>query len=106
MKVAFNPNIKYNCSFQKRSEVKNKNLSSSQVPDKHEIMTAKTKKAVSECITIVLGVGILYFGTKRCFKINKAKSLSKKLEQLATAKTQEAFIPSNMKTEDFMGRLF
>ena len=56
-----------------------------------EIKIAKTKKAVSECATIVVGLGILYFAIKRNFKINRIKNQEKKLKELAS------FVPPTIK---------
>lgn len=53
---------------------------------KDEILTAKTKKAISECKFVALGVGILYFAMKHNVKINKIKTLEKKAAELAKMK--------------------
>lgn len=55
-------------------------------PTKDEIITAKTKKAISECKYVVLGVGILYFAMKHNVKVNKIKNLEKKAAELAKMK--------------------
>ena len=55
-------------------------------PTKDEIVTAKTKKAISECKYVVLGLGILYFAMKRNIKINKIKAAERKLAELAKQK--------------------
>ncbi len=55
-------------------------------PTKDEIITAKTKKAISECKYVVLGLGILYFAMKRNIKVNKIKAAERKLAELAKQK--------------------
>ena len=55
-------------------------------PTKDEIMTAKTKKAVSECKYVIFGLCILYFAMKRNIKINKIKAAERKLIELAKQK--------------------
>ncbi len=55
-------------------------------PTKDEIITAKTKKAISECKYVVLGLGILYFAMKRNIKVNKIKATERKLAELAKQK--------------------
>lgn len=55
-------------------------------PTKDEIITAKTKKAISECKYVVLGAGILYFAMKHNIKVNKIKNLEKKAAELAKMK--------------------
>ena len=55
-------------------------------PTKDEIITAKTKKAVSECKYVVFGLCILYFAMKRNIKINKIKAAERKLAELAKQK--------------------
>lgn len=52
-------------------------------PTKDEIITAKTKKAISECKYVVFGLVILYFAMKRNIKINKIKAAERKLAELA-----------------------
>ena len=63
-------------------------------PTKDEIITARTKKAVSECKYVVFGLGILYFAMKRNIKINRIKSAEKKLAELAK---QKVLTPQLMK---------
>lgn len=48
-----------------------------------QIITAKTKKVVSECATVALGASIVYFAMKHTFKINAIKSVQKKITELA-----------------------
>lgn len=80
MKVSFNPAYSYKTpSFGKNEQI---SAEKKTYTDK-EIMVAKTKKAVSECATIAVGVGILYFAMKNNFKINKIKNHEKKLRELA-----------------------
>lgn len=52
----------------------------SQYTDK-EIKMAKVKKVVSECSTVCLGIGILYFAMKRNFKFNRIKNIDKKIQE-------------------------
>lgn len=48
-----------------------------------KIITAKTKKVVSECATVAIGATIVYFAMKHNFKINGIKSAQKKVSELA-----------------------
>ncbi len=69
--------------------LKKQNDSTSNVylkPTKDEIVTAKTKKAVSECKYVILGLCILYFAMKRNIKVNKIKAAERKLIELAKQK--------------------
>lgn len=81
MKVSLNSHL-YNYNQVRFSGNSNEKLIEKNYTSK-EITVAKTKKAVSECVTIALGVGILYFAMKRNFKINKIKNQEKKLKELA-----------------------
>ncbi len=79
MKVSFNTNytkIRF-CN----NNTKNTDIAATAY-DK-EIKKAKVKKAVSECSTIAVAVGILYFAMKRNFKFNRIKNANKKLEEAA-----------------------
>ncbi len=77
MKVSFNTNYK-----KIRFCSNNTKKTNTTFTDK-EIKTAKVKKVVSECSTIAIAVGILYFAMKRNFKFNKIKNENKKLEEAA-----------------------
>ncbi|MCD7740331.1 MAG: hypothetical protein LUH11_03175 [Candidatus Gastranaerophilales bacterium] len=67
-------------------------------PSKDEILTAKTKKAVSECKYIALGICILYFAMKRNFKVNKVKNLAKKAAERAKDVAPIVQVPKVPKT--------
>lgn len=97
MQVSFNPSYNYNSiSFGKKQE--------KQEPVKDytekEIRIAKTKKAISECATIVVGVGILYFAMKRNFKINKIKSHERKLKEISGMELPKIKLNSSVKGAD------
>lgn len=79
MKVSFNPAY----SYKTQTFGKNVNDAAPKTYTDKEIKVAKTKKAISECATIAVGVGILYFAMKNNFKINKIKNHEKKLKELA-----------------------
>ncbi len=87
MQLSFNPAINNykNPSFTafKRAEKKQEVRHSYAPPTKDEIITAKTKKAVSECKYVVLAIGILYFAMKKNIKVNRIKNHERKLAQLA-----------------------
>lgn len=90
MKISFNPAYNYKMpSFKEDS----KDAKPVQTYTEKEIRIAKTKKAVSECATIVLGVGILYFAMKRNFKVNRIKNHEKKMKELA------GFVPPKLKLD-------
>ena len=83
MKVNFNPSFRYNSIF---SEFRNKSENKSGVTPvytKEQIITAKTKKTISECKYIVIALGILYFAMKKNLKNNRLKNEAKKAEELA-----------------------
>jgi len=87
MQVSFNPvmNNYKNPSFTalKKAEKKEAIKYSYAPPTKDEIITAKTKKAVSECKYVVLAIGILYFAMKKNIKVNRIRNHERKLAQLA-----------------------
>ncbi len=92
MQVSFNT-IKnnYYTSFS-AAKKEEKSFPSAAAPSKDEIITAKTKKAVSECKYIALGVSILYFAMKRNFKVNRIKNLENKAIELAKTKAPTAVL--------------
>ena len=49
----------------------------------NRILTANTKKVVSECTTVALGLTILYFAMKRNFQQNAVENTKKKLIEQA-----------------------
>ncbi len=88
MQVSFNP-VKqnyYNTSFK---SVKNEEDYYYRKPAKDEILTAKTKRAVSECKYIAFAAGIMYFAMKRNFKVEKIKNYERWLSMLARMKVPE-----------------
>lgn len=83
MQISLNPYINNNYSF-KAADKKNENQKTSvSQPTRDEILTAKTKKAVSECKYVIFGIFIMYFAMKRNFKINRIKAQENKLTELA-----------------------
>lgn len=98
MKVSFNPAY----SYKTQSFGKNENIADVKktYTDK-EIKVAKTKKAISECATIAVGVGILYFAMKNNFKINKIKNHEKKLRELANLEEPTIRI-ANLANDNFI----
>ena len=100
MQVSFNPiNNNYKTpSFAalKRSEKKQEEEPSYIPPTRDEILTAKTKKAVSECKYVVIAIGMLYFAMKKNLKVNKIKNQERKLAELAK---MEAPVPELIKPE-------
>ncbi len=100
MQVSFNSNIYNKTSFKAAEQ---KTSTSRKKYTEKQILTAKTKKAISECVVVTLGVSILYFAFKRKFKIDKAIRLEEAAKQLKenhdkhTQKNREAFL-ANMKS--------
>lgn len=82
MNVSFNlaNNVYSGRTFRAASKEYHEQIAKQQ--EKKEI-TAKTKKAVSECATVVLGASIFYFIMKRNFKINAIKSAEKQISEMA-----------------------
>ncbi len=66
-----NPYINNNYSFKSINKKEEETTKAAAQPTKDEIITAKTKKAISECKYIIFGIFIMYFAMKRNFKINK-----------------------------------
>ena len=71
-----------------------------------EIKTAKTKKAISECAVVCLALGILYFGMKHNFKVNRIKAEGRRLRELENLKLPEDIgkkIKENNFLDNFLG---
>lgn len=103
MQISFNPvmqNYK-STSFMASKKANSEKLSGYTQPTQDEIITAKTKKAVSECKYVVLGLGILYFAMKRNVKINKIKAAERKIAELAKQKVPTPQL-MNINIEDLM----
>lgn len=84
MNVSLNPCYNYNkVSFSSLSEYEKHE----QEYRNKEIKKAKTKKAVSECATVAIGLSILYFAMKRKFKYDKIKQQEDKIKKLANQKS-------------------
>lgn len=71
-------------------------------PTKDEIITAKTKKAISECKYVVFALGILYFAMKRNIKVNKIKAAERKIAELAKQKVLTPVL-MNVKVDELGG---
>ncbi len=84
MKISFNPSIN-NCNKKSFCSAKNAEQQQRTViePTKDKIQTAKTKKVVSECSCIAIGVCMLYFAMKRTFKYGEIAKHKKKAEEVA-----------------------
>ena len=77
MQVSFNPAIQNNNTFSaSKSNDVSKSLYRSK-PTHDEILSARTKKAISECRMVALGVFILYFAMKRTHKVEQIKDVLK-----------------------------
>lgn len=87
MQVSFNPVINNyktpSFSALKKAKKKKEEKTSYAPPTKDEILTAKTKKAVSECKYVVIAAGILYFAMKKNLKINRIINNERRMAQLA-----------------------
>ena len=103
MKVSFNLVDKYKTKVA-NIKSKSKKESESDVyvpPTRNQILSAKTKKTVSECFWIVLGCSALYFlGKKKSKDIRIAKEAAEALkrkqmtkEKILKSKEFENFIP-------------
>ena len=64
---------------------------------KSRILTAKTKKTISECKYIAIGIIILYFSVKHIFRMNKIKL--KKLEEQMREETKKLLEEAKKKAE-------
>lgn len=103
MQVSFNPvmqNYK-NPSFMASKKSAGAQFSGYTQPTKDEIITARTKKTISECKYVVFGLGILYFAMKRNIKVNKIKAAERKMVELAKQKVPKPQL-MNINVENLM----
>lgn len=107
MQVSFNPSIKYKNSpfeefYQQQEKKPALNHSSSSGPSRDEIITARTKKAISECKFVIFALGILYFAMKRNIKVNKIRMEERKLIELSKMKVPHKDV-LNINPNDLFG---
>lgn len=105
MQISFNPSYTANNAMRMnyaRSFGNNVEKEPVKTYSEKEIKTAKTKKAVSECATIAVGIGILYFAMKRNFKFNRIKNHEKKMQELAKLKAPAIKLDANSFIDNFL----
>lgn len=80
MKVSLNPLYQNNCTnFSGSKEYEAARAQSKQ----NKIITAKTKKVISECATVAAGLAIVYFAMKHNLKVNGIKTTAKKAAEMS-----------------------